>query len=113
MWQNLMVGGGDMGVGADHKRGAPVDEMGEGLLLARRLGMEIDNGGVAAKAERTGRKLALDRREGIVERLTRLKYPKDTIIEGLESLAKWNVLQWSDTAHESFLWLADIVATME
>ena len=43
--------------------------MAERLLLARRLGVEIDHDGVGALAQRAGVQLAVDRRERIVERV--------------------------------------------
>ena len=55
-----------MGVGADHQRHPPVEMIGERLLLARRLGMKIDDDGVRLFAERTGGDLAVDHGEGIV-----------------------------------------------
>ena len=56
-----------MGMRADHQRHAAVEIMGKRLLLARRLGVEIDDDGIGLLAERTGGELALDRRERIVE----------------------------------------------
>ena len=58
-----------MGVGADHQRRAPVEMMAERLLLARRLGMDVDDHRVGLLAERAGGELAVDRGEGIVERV--------------------------------------------
>ena len=58
-----------MGVRADDQRGAAVDEMAHRHFLARRLGMNVDDDGVAADAQRAGAELALDRREGIVQRI--------------------------------------------
>ena len=56
-------------MGADDQADAAVDEMADRLLLARCLGMEVDDDGVDLLAERTGGKLALDAGEGIVERV--------------------------------------------
>ena len=67
--QNLMVGGGRMSMGADDEARAAVDEMAHRLLLARRLGMDVDHDRVGRALERAGGKLALDRRERIVERV--------------------------------------------
>ena len=64
-----MVGGRHMGMRADDEAGAAVAEKSRRLLLARRLGMEIDDDRVGAAAERAGFELAVDRRERIVERL--------------------------------------------
>ena len=58
-----------MGVRADDQRDAAVEVMAERLLLARRLGVEVDDDGVGLLAERTGGELAVDRRERIVERI--------------------------------------------
>ena len=67
--QDLMVGGGRMGVGADHQAGAAVAEMPHGLLLARRLAVNVDDDRVGRGVERTGGKLAIDRGEWIIERV--------------------------------------------
>ena len=56
-------------MGADHDAGAAVAEMPHGLLLARRLGVHVDEDGVGALPQRTCRKLAVDRCERIVERV--------------------------------------------
>ena len=69
MRQDPVVGGRHMGVGADDEAGAAVDEMAERLLLAGRLGMDVDDDGIGGLAERAGVELALERREGIVERV--------------------------------------------
>ena len=58
-----------MGVGADDQADAAVDEMAERLLLAGRLGVEIDDRRVAADSERTGAEFLLDALERIVERV--------------------------------------------
>ena len=58
-----------MGVGADHEAGAAVAEKAHALLLAGRLAVEIDHDGVGRLAQRTGVEFAVDRVEGIVERL--------------------------------------------
>ena len=65
--QDLVVGGGHMGVGADDEAGAAVAEMAEGHLLGGGLGMKIDQHGIAGQAQRAGFELALDDREGIVQ----------------------------------------------
>ena len=67
--QDLMVGGRRMRMGADHEARAAVAEMAHRLLLAGRLAMEVDDDGVGRALERAGGKLALDRRERIVERV--------------------------------------------
>ena len=67
--QDAVVGGRHMGVGADDEAGAAVAEMAHGLLLAGRLAMHVDDDGVGAVAQRTGGELAVDRGEGIVERV--------------------------------------------
>ena len=64
-----MVGGRRMGVGADHEAGAAVAEVAHALLLAGRLAMDVDDDRVGVALERAGGKLALDRRERIVERI--------------------------------------------
>ena len=56
-----------MRVRADDERGAAVEEVAHRLLLARGLGVEIDDGGVAAVAERAGGELARHRLERVVE----------------------------------------------
>ena len=48
-----------MGVRANDEGDTPVDEMSEGLLLARRLGVDVYHRGVAAGAERTGFEFAI------------------------------------------------------
>src|SRR4051794_29123293 len=57
-----------MRVRADDEAGAAVTEEADTLLLAARFAMEVDDDGVSRNAERTGAELALERREGIVER---------------------------------------------
>ena len=49
--------------------GAAVAEIAHRLLLARRLGVHVDDDGVGALPQRTGGQLAIDRGEGIVERV--------------------------------------------
>ena len=66
--EDAVVGGRHMGVRADDDADAAVDEMRHRLLLAGRLGVEVDEDGVAAWPERAGRDLAArsrrrDRRE--------------------------------------------------
>jgi hypothetical protein len=56
-----------MGMRADDDTGAAIDEMAEALLLARRLGMEIEDDRIRLLAERAGGEDRLARREGIVE----------------------------------------------
>ena len=56
-----------MRVGADDDGRAPVDEIAERLLLARRLGVEVDEDGVGALLEPAGGELSIDRAERIVE----------------------------------------------
>ena len=48
--QHALVGGGRMGVRADHAARAPVDEIAHRLLLAGRLGVEVDQDGIGALA---------------------------------------------------------------
>ena len=67
--QNLVIGGRHMGVGADHQAGAAVAVEAHRLLLARRLAVHVDDDGVGHALERAGGKLALDRRERVVERV--------------------------------------------
>ena len=67
--QNARVGGGRMRMGAHAKADAAVDEMAERLLLAGRLGVKVDDRGVAARSQRTGREFVFDSRERIVERI--------------------------------------------
>jgi hypothetical protein len=67
--KNARVGGGDMGVGAGDEADAAVDVIAEGLLLARRLGVEVDDRRVAARAERAEGELLVDALEGVVERV--------------------------------------------
>ena len=68
-WQDAVVGGRHVGVGADHEARAAVGEVTHRLLLAGRLAMHVDDDGVGARAERAGGELALDRRKRIVERV--------------------------------------------
>src|SRR6476660_4119648 len=56
-----------MSVRTDHEAHAAVAEIAHRLLLARCLGVHVDKDGVGAGAQRTGRELALDGGEGIVE----------------------------------------------
>ena len=58
-----------MGVGADHEARAAVAEMAERLLLAGRLGMDVDDDGVGGFAQRARHQLAVDGGERIVERV--------------------------------------------
>ena len=58
-----------MGMSADDQAGAAVTVKTHRLLLARRLAMNVDDDGVGRALERAGGKLALDRRERIVERV--------------------------------------------
>ena len=67
--QNLVIGSRRMGVGADNKARAPIDEMSHRLLLARGLGVQVDDDRVGAGFERAGGNLALDRCERVVERV--------------------------------------------
>ena len=67
--QDAVIGGRRMGMRADHERGAAIGEIAHRLLLAGRLAMDVDDDGVGVLAERAGGQLALDRREGIVERI--------------------------------------------
>ena len=66
--QDLMIGGRDMGVGADHRRDAAVAIMAERHLLAGRLGMEIDDDR-RARARARGRRRSRRGRETGVERV--------------------------------------------
>src|SRR5579875_671003 len=54
MRQDLVVGRGHMGMGANNQRNPAVGEMCEGLLLAGSFGMEIDHGGIAAASQGAG-----------------------------------------------------------
>ncbi len=64
-----MVGGGHVRMRADHEARAAVTVMAHRLLLAGRLGMDVDDDGVGGIPERAGGKLALQRGEGVVERV--------------------------------------------
>ncbi len=63
----MRVGGGDVGVAADHQRGAAVAEVAHGLLLRGRLGVHVHDHRVRALAQGAGGELALGRCEGAVE----------------------------------------------
>ena len=65
--QHLMIGGRDMGVGADHEAGAAVAEEAHALLFAGRLAVEIDHDGVCRLAQRTGLELAPAATKGSLE----------------------------------------------
>ncbi len=67
--QDLGVGGGHVGVGADHQAGAAVAEVAHGHLLRGGLGVHVDDHRVGDLAQRAGVQLAIDRGEGIVERV--------------------------------------------
>ena len=67
--QDLAVGGRHVGVGADHQAGAAVAEMAHGHLLGGGLGVHVDDDGVGHRAQRAGLQLAVDRGEGIVQRV--------------------------------------------
>ena len=54
--QHAIVGGRRMRVRADDRGRAPVDEIAQRLLLARRLGVEVDEDGVGALLETAGRR---------------------------------------------------------
>ena len=58
-----------MGVGADDEAGAAVEVVAEGLLLAGRLGVDVDHDGVGRRPERAGGDLALHGGERIVHRV--------------------------------------------
>ena len=62
-----MVGGRHMGMGPHHDARPPVEEMPEALLLAGRLGVEVDDDGVRLFAHRAGRDQIVGAGEGIVE----------------------------------------------
>ncbi len=64
-----MVGRRHVGVGPDHERGAAVDHVGEGHLLAGRLGMEIEHQRGHVAAELDPAEDALGGGEGVVERI--------------------------------------------
>ena len=67
--QHAMVGGRHVRVGAHHQARTAIAKMPHRLLLARRLAMDVDHDRVGGAFQRTGGKLAVDRREGIVERV--------------------------------------------
>ena len=58
--EDPVIGGRDVGVGADHQGGAAVEMMGERLFLARRLGVDVDHDGVG-DLRRAGRPRARGR----------------------------------------------------
>ena len=58
-----------MRVSADHEAHASVEIVGQRLLLARRLRVDIDDGRIGDLGERTGFELPVEGREGIVERV--------------------------------------------
>ena len=62
-----MVGRGNMGVGADDKAGAAIDEVTETLLLTGGLGMKIDDRCIALLHQWTSSQFALTDHEGVVE----------------------------------------------
>ena len=67
--KHAQVRGRAMGMGADHEADAAVAEIAHRLLLARRLGVQVDEDGVGARAQRTGSDFAIDGGERIVERI--------------------------------------------
>ena len=65
--QNLMVGGRHMCMGPCDERNPAIDKVREGLLFARCLGVEIDDKGIATRAQWAGRYFPRGYREGIVQ----------------------------------------------
>src|SRR5262249_18437749 len=65
--EDLLVCRGHVGVGADHRARAPVDEKAHRLLLRGGLGMEIDEARVGAAFEAASLDLAVDGAEGVVQ----------------------------------------------
>ena len=64
-----MIGGRRVGVGADHEARAAIAEIAERLLLAGRLGMDVDDDGIGGFAQGARHELAVDGGERIVERI--------------------------------------------
>ena len=67
--QDLRVGRRHVRMRADHEGDAAVEEMPDGLLLAGRFGMDVEDGGVAAVAHRAGADFPLYGSERIIERV--------------------------------------------
>ena len=67
--ENAMVGARHMRVGADDEARPSVGEVAERPFLAGRLGVHVDDDGVAAVPERMRRELPVERGERVVERL--------------------------------------------
>ena len=67
--EDAVVGGGDVGVGADDERSAAVEEEAHGLDFGRRLGVKVDDHGIGLLAERAGGDGGFDGAEGIVDRV--------------------------------------------
>ena len=64
-----MIGSRHVSVGADDEADATITEMSHRLLLACRLGVDVDDDRIGGLLERTCRKLALDRGKRIIERV--------------------------------------------
>ena len=67
--KHAQIGGRRVGVGADHEARAAIAEKAERLLLAGRLGMDVDDDGVGGLAQRARHQLAVGGGERIVERI--------------------------------------------
>ena len=58
-----------MGVGADHQRRQAIEAVAHGLLLAARLGMDVDDGGLHGAAEGVALQLRLHGAERVIQRI--------------------------------------------
>ena len=67
--KDTIVGGGRMRVRADNEAGATIAEKAHRLFFAGRLAMHINDDGIRTRSQRAGGQFALDRGEGIVERV--------------------------------------------
>ena len=65
--EDLAVGGGHMGVGADDQAGPPITKMTHGHLFGGGFGMHIDNGRITDLTQGAGIQLAVNRGEGVIE----------------------------------------------